>query len=160
MTGTAEMAAKLAAYVADDLLPALDYRGDYSLESLHDVDALIEENSENGQPTPDGVLTGATDRRLVCLGCYVGEVLIRAFGGSWNGEVEENTINGWMHMGIVVGGVIAHPVGKVFKRFRYGSQDSVYGLGVLLAGLTGGEAPSPPKPKKPKKGTGRKRPRG
>src|SRR5262245_45434555 len=50
---------------------------DFSRESLHDVDALIETWRESGATSGDMAET------LFTIGCYVGEVMRFELGGSW-----------------------------------------------------------------------------
>jgi hypothetical protein len=67
---------------------------------------------------------GAT---LFAFGCYVGEVIVRNFGGKWRKE-EETPMRGLGGCFIVLelpNGKICNPVGKVFKRLELGEGESV-----------------------------------
>ena len=62
------------------------YKLDFTLESLKEVDRFFEENSEQGKPTSNGLLSQDLGNRLFSVGSYVGTVLIKNGKGKWNGS--------------------------------------------------------------------------
>jgi tetratricopeptide (TPR) repeat protein len=102
---------------------------DYSIESLAEVDRLLEEHTEGGDVKQGGFFGEDGALWLFACGCYVGEVLRRAYGGFWRGEASkcaEASLR-W------VGGGIIRPIGKVFKRMANGPADNVQALVLGLA---------------------------
>jgi hypothetical protein len=112
---------------------------DFSLAALADVDRLIDEHSQEGAANPGGFLDPAdlsqfppeqrTATRLLYLGCFVGEVLRQEFGGDWQCEGDD-PIDG-LSLAFSNGNIV-RPVGKVFKRFHNGEEDSVAGFGAMV----------------------------
>ena len=70
----AEKCPELVSYGFDGCGPL-----DYSIDSLRRLDAVIDAlRAESVDWTSD-----TADRLVLIYGCYAGEVLVRAFGGSW-----------------------------------------------------------------------------
>lgn len=115
-----ETAAEIAAMVPPFFEENYGVVLDYGVESLRQVDGVIEDlrrdqRFETLQPL------------LFAMGCYVGEVMVRHAGASWRTTAE-------MGMGEVASTPIVirvadgrgcNPVGRVYKRFQNGTGDSL-----------------------------------
>ena len=125
-------ARKAAAWVATALSNS-GYEADFTLESLRRIDDFFEEHSQNGQAVEDGLLAEQLGSRLFALGSYVGEVLIRAYGGQW--QADDNDPNGEINIAVVLPkGTMLWPVQRVMKRFKNGPDDGIYAYGKLANG--------------------------
>jgi len=58
---------------------------------------------------------------LVAIGCYVGEVIRRNFGGKWQ---DTSTVNGFP-IGIKLGSTYLNPVDKIIRRYKEGSEHNL-----------------------------------
>jgi hypothetical protein len=117
---TPDNAAKIAAMVVPFAEQNYQVTLDYGVESLGRVDAILDDlrrdqSFENLQPL------------LFAMGCYVGQVMVRNAGACWRVTEE-------LGMGEVASSPIAirvrdgrgcNPVGKVYKRFQNGPEESV-----------------------------------
>ncbi len=107
------------------------YKADFSVESLKEIDRFFDENSKNGKATPDGLLSKNLGQRMFALGCYVGEVIKRNYGGEW--ITNDNEPNGEIDIQVKLeDSSIILPVHKVMKRFQNGEEDSIYAYGFVL----------------------------
>jgi hypothetical protein len=123
LTPTPANAAQIAAMVVPFVEKNYGLTLDYGAESLRQVDGVLDDlrrdqSFENLQPL------------LFAMGCYVGEVLVRHAGAFWRvteelgmGEVASSPIAIWMPDGRG-----CNPVGKVYKRFQNGPEDSLAGF--------------------------------
>jgi hypothetical protein len=123
ITPTPETAAEIAAlfvpWVAETYGAELDY-GVYSLKQVDGIldDLRKDQKFEDLQPL------------LFSMGCYVGEVLVRRAGGRWR-LAETVGMTAVASSPIVVtlpDGRGCNPVGKVYKRFQNGPEDSIAGF--------------------------------
>ncbi|MBR0751504.1 hypothetical protein JQ604_04850 [Bradyrhizobium jicamae] len=108
------------------------YRADFTLESLKHVDRFFEEQVSNGLPRPGGLLSQELGARLFALGAYVGEVIRRQNGGEWQG----NDSDPQAEINIAVrlnDGTVLWPVQRVMKRFKNGTEDSIWAYGATLS---------------------------
>ena len=106
---------------------------DFSPESLETVDALIESLREEGLTGEDAAET------LFVFGCYLGEVIGRALGGTWLPTPRSALakISPWPMVVVLPGGSAWDTIGKVFRRLELG--DSEYLPAYLAAAQeTGG----------------------
>jgi hypothetical protein len=95
------------------------------------VDRFFDEHSENGKAIPGGLLSEKLGVRIFALGSYVGEVIIRAYGGQW--RADDNDPEGEMNIEVVlVSGGIIWPVQRVMKRFKNGPEDGIFVYGCLV----------------------------
>jgi hypothetical protein len=64
---------------------------------------------------------------LFCLGCYVGEVIVRNIGGQWvrPEDVEMGPYSRFPLVLMMPSGHVWNPIGKTFKRFEMGSSESI-----------------------------------
>lgn len=101
---------------------------DYSPASLEKVDTIILLLNVTGE-TEDKVKD-----LLVTLGCYAGEVIARKHNGTWakpSDVLPANLAPNFPYMMIVVPGErvrMLNPIGKAFKLFENGIEDSIYHL--------------------------------
>ncbi|WP_225102708.1 hypothetical protein [Streptomyces sp. CoH27] len=112
-------------------LDSSGYRADFSPPSLRDVEQFMREHSDVGTPVEGGLLTADLGARLFALGCYVGETLRHALGGSWEADDDDpqGEINIRLHL---PDGAVVWPVQRLMKRFRNGPEDSIVGYGAAL----------------------------
>src|SRR5262245_37184141 len=66
---------------------------DFSIQSLAEIDRLIDEHTRDGKPVAGGYFDpdparSSTGHRLAGLGHYVGEVLRRNYGGHWEVDTD------------------------------------------------------------------------
>lgn len=123
------------------LLCNAGYLADYSLESLAEVDRVIDEYSHDGKAKKGGLLAPEflpadqrTQMRLFSLGCYVGAVLCQLLDGHWEKHPEHPDRPDLWQVKLPSGSAF-FPINKVFKRFNNGEADSLYGFGMVVVGL-------------------------
>lgn len=90
---------------------------DYSVESLEAVDGALGGFHESGDDA------GEMRETLFSFGAYIGEVMCHHGGGQWIVLEEDNPLGPWPVVDL--GGQIANPVGKAFKRVRHGKEDDI-----------------------------------
>jgi hypothetical protein len=123
--------AKKAAAWIGNALTSSGYKADFSLESLREVDRFFDEHSQGGEAVPGGLLSEQLGARMFALGSYVGEVIIRAYGGRW--RADDNDPDGELNVEVVLPrGAVIWPVQRVMKRFRNGPEDGIYVYGRLV----------------------------
>lgn len=118
---TAEHASDLAAICVETAKRVSGLDLDYSPASLDLVDQQMDKFRRDNLHSEDIAST------LFCFGCYVGEVLIKAFGGRWL-PLEESAFRQYGGPPIIVqlsDGSSWNPIGKVFKRIDEGEEDSL-----------------------------------
>lgn len=125
-------AAEIAALVVPFVEQNYGVRLDYSAESLRTLDGIVDDLRRDQR-------FEALQTLLFSMGCYVGEVLVRHAGGRWRSAQD-------VGMGAVGSSPIAvempdgrgcNPVGRVYRRFQKGREDS---LPAFFAAMTGGSA--------------------
>jgi hypothetical protein len=108
------------------------YRADFSLKSLGEIDRFFDEQSRDGQASPGGLLSEQLGSRLFALGSYIGECIIRHYGGAW--RAADSDPEGEVNIQVVLdGGIVIWPIQRVMKRFRNGSEDGLYAYGRFVA---------------------------
>ena len=120
ITPTPESAAEIAALFVPWVEQTYAAKFDYGVYSLKQVDGILDDlrkdqKFEDLQPL------------LFSMGCYVGEVLVRRGRGRWR-LAEEVGMDAVASSPIVVAmpdGRGCNPVGKVYKRFQNGPEDSI-----------------------------------
>lgn len=107
------------------------YRADFSFESLKEIDRFLDEQAPRGRPTPKGLLSESLGARLFALGSYVGEVIRREAGGTWQGDDADprGEINVSLRLN---SGSTIWPVQRVMKRFKEGPEESIYAYGAAV----------------------------
>jgi hypothetical protein len=110
---------------------------DYGPASLRQLDTFIDDLRRDQR-------FEAVQTLLFSMGCYVGEVLVRHAGGRWRTTEE-------LGMGKVASSPIAvempdgrecNPVGRVYKRFQKGREDSLAGFFQAMAGTSAEKPPA------------------
>ncbi|MBQ5332437.1 MAG: hypothetical protein J6K92_04165 [Oscillospiraceae bacterium] len=97
------------------------YNADYSLESMKELDRFFDEQSGEG-----GILSRNRGQIIFAVSSYIGETVIRLYGGKWSGSDEIN-------MSVELNnGTIIFPTQKVMKRYQNGSEDSIYAYVYVL----------------------------
>jgi hypothetical protein len=112
----AEIAGMLIPFVETNYGVALDY----SIQSLGQIDGVIDDlrqdhKFEDLQPL------------LFSVGCYVGEVLVRHAQATWRtpGSVGMASVASSPIVVVMPDGRGCNPVGKTYKRFQNGPEDSL-----------------------------------
>lgn len=129
----AEIAAMAVPFVEQNYGVALDY----SPASLAQLDTIVDDLRRDQR-------FEAVQMLLFSMGCYVGEVLVRHAGGRWRTTQE-------LGMGTVASSPIGvempdgrgcNPVGRVYKRFQRGREDSLPGFFQAMAGTSAEKPPA------------------
>ena len=109
---------------------------DYSAASLRQLDTIVDDLRRDQR-------FEALQTLLFSMGCYVGEVLVRHAGGRWRttqelgmGQVASSPIAVEMPDGRV-----CNPVGRVYRRFQKGREDSLAAFYQALAGTPADDEP-------------------
>src|SRR5438105_2428181 len=87
-TSTASLitdARRMADHIAEALSQS-GYKADFSLDSLREIDRFFDEHSRDGEAMPGGLLSEALGSRIFAIGSYVGECVIKHYGGTWQGD--------------------------------------------------------------------------
>jgi hypothetical protein len=94
----------------------------YSPATLDFVDEFLQRFSDEGISVNDFAET------IFVAGAYVGEVMVKNNGGVWINQQEVQLPPGVSVMPIIIrlpNGTVVDPITKAFKRFHFGSVDSV-----------------------------------
>lgn len=115
-----DQAMRFARDIADTHREASGETLDFSLDSVHLVDALLEEWHEQGLTSDEVAET------LFSFGCYVGEVLRLEAGGQWVAPAQTPRPDrfGWPLV-LSTMGSWWDPIGQVFERLDNGADDSL-----------------------------------
>ncbi len=98
------------------------YKADYSLESMKEIDRFFDEQSSEG-----GIISRNRGQIIFALASYIGETVIRLYGGKWNGSDEVN-------MSVELkNGTVIFPTQRAMKRYQNGSEDSIYAYVFVLS---------------------------
>ena len=109
-----------------EALKSSGYDADFSLKSLKEIDRFFDE-----QNTPGGLLSADVGKRLFAIGAYIGEVLIKQYGGSW--IVDDEDPQGEMNIAVELSnGSLVYPVQKAMKRYSSGAEEGIYDYAVIL----------------------------
>ena len=85
------------------------YNADHSLESMKEIDRFIEDQSGEY-----GIITRIRVQIIYALGCYVGETVIKLYGGEW--ITDDNDPQGEINISVRLGGnVVIFPVQRVIN---------------------------------------------
>lgn len=96
------------------------YNADYTIESMKEIDRFIDEQSGE-----NGIISRNRGKILFSLGCYVGETVIRLYGGKW--YADDNDPKGEINASVKLdSNTVIFPIQRVIKRYQNGSEDSVY----------------------------------
>ncbi|MDE6746328.1 MAG: hypothetical protein K2J72_06775, partial [Oscillospiraceae bacterium] len=94
-----------------------DYKADYTIESLKEIDRFIDEQSGK-----DGMISLGSGEILFSLGCYIGAVVTGLYGGEWITD-DNDTLNEKIKLD---NGTEIFLMQIVLNRYRNGSEDSIY----------------------------------
>ncbi|MEP6754201.1 MAG: hypothetical protein ABJA67_01770 [Chthonomonadales bacterium] len=135
-----------AEMVVQQMRPLSGLPFDYDAESVEWLDGFI-----NRQRTREDLNDAKFNGIVSCAGSYVGECIIRNYGGEWRRDE-----NGW---GVFFNDTnVAYPFNKTSKQFEFGEEDSIYYFYMTIPtlfgegspALEGKESPLNTKPKKPR----------
>jgi hypothetical protein len=121
------------------------YGGDFSPDSLWELDRFLEDHTVGGRARRGGPLADDLGAKLFALGAYLGEVIRRDRGGEWrsSGDDEADEVNAELRL---PDGTQLWPVQRVMKRFQVGAEEGLAAY-ALAAGVPVG-APPAPRPKR------------
>lgn len=103
------------------------YKADYTLDSMKEIDRFIDEQSGEG-----GLISRNRGQILFALGSYVGETVIRLYGGKW--LTDDDDPQGEINVSVELpGGAVIFPAQRVINRYLSGSEDSVYDYVYVLS---------------------------
>ena len=128
ITPSPETAAEIGAMVLPFVQENYGMTLDYGVYSIRQVDGIIDDLRRDHSIEDAQAL-------LFSFGCYVGEVLVRRAKGRWC-TTESLGMTGVASAPIVVrmpDGRGCNPVGKVYKRFQNGPEDSLAGFYQVMA---------------------------
>ena len=113
-----EHASFVAEHFASESRRHFDYDLDFSIESIDLIDKLVGGTTKTEDPGKNEFIYNL----LVHVGCYVGEVMIRSFGGTWQ---DTTSVKGFP-LGIMSTGsdptLYLNSIGKVIKRYEEGKE--------------------------------------
>jgi hypothetical protein len=103
---------------------------DFSPGSLEDVDALIEGLREEGLSGEDAAET------VFILGCYVGQVMVKALRGKWQATPRTALadISPWPMVVVLPAGSAWDAIGKAYKRLELGDTEYIPAYFAAAAG--------------------------
>ena len=102
------------------ILDSSGYKMDYSIESMKEIDRFFDEQSGE-----DGMISQGIVQILVSLASYVGETVVRLYGGKW--DIDDDDPNGYVCATVSLDkGTVVVPMQIVMNRFQKGSEDSIY----------------------------------
>ena len=102
------------------------YKADYTLDSMKEVDRFFDE-----QNTPDGILSKNRGQILFALASYIGETVIKLYGGKW--VIDEDDPNNEVNMAVhTSSGTVLWPAKRCMKRYTNGAEDSIYAYVYIL----------------------------
>lgn len=124
-----------AAQWASENLEASGYQADYSLDSLKDLDRFFETERT-------GLLAEHEDKGIILftLGAYLGQVALKAYGGSW--QADDKDPQAELHVTLVLAnGQAFQPVQACISRYQYAKSQSLHTFVTKL-----GQLAAKPKP--------------
>jgi len=116
-----------------DRLRGSDFRTDFTLSSLYEIDRLFDRDAPDGVARPGGLFSENVGFNLFALGGYVGLTLLRELGGEWVGD--DRDPEGEINISLTLAdGSTVWPVQRIMMRFREGAECSVGDYGSVLGG--------------------------
>lgn len=106
---------------------------DFRPVSLEEVDAQLEQLREEGHTVED------LGEALFAVGCYLGEVMVRALHGRWRATKGSSLdgISPWPMVVALADGSVWDAIGKVFRRFEIGDSEYLPAFFASAAGRLG-----------------------
>lgn len=98
---------------------------DFSINSVE----LLEEIIVSFPQGDSSAMIEKLNEPLVAIGCFVGEVIRRNFGGNW---LDTTAINGFP-IGIKLGKTYLNPVDKIIRRYKEGHEHNLADYVQLVA---------------------------
>ena len=123
--------ARSAAEWVASALSSSGYTMDFSIKSFKEIDRFFEEHAPHGEAKPGGLRSENFGNRMFSIGAYVGEVMCRRTGATWQGDDRDPDAEINIKVRFKRGQII-WPVQKVMKRFDRGPRDSIYDYGMAL----------------------------
>ena len=109
-----------------------NYKLDYSIHSLIEIDRFLEENMKDGRPKRKGRLATNFGAILFSISGYVATTLIKNVPGSIL-ITDDSDPKGELNFSVQFpSGGICWPAQKVFKRVQNGIEDGIYPYGYEL----------------------------
>lgn len=103
------------------------YKADYTLESMKEIDRFIDEQSGE-----NGIISRNRGKIIFSLGCYIGETVIRIYGGKWH--TDDNDPQGEINAAVELeNDTVIFPMQRVIKRYQNGSEDGIYAYVYVLS---------------------------
>lgn len=103
------------------------YKADYTLESMKEIDRFFDEQSGEG-----GIISKGRGRIIFAIGSYIGETVIRLFGGKW--LTDDSDPQGEITAAVQLdNGTVIFPMQRVIKRYQNGSEDGIYAYVYVLS---------------------------
>ncbi len=103
------------------------YKVDFTIDSMKEIDRFFDE-----QNNPNGILANNRGTILFSIGCYIGETIIKNFGGCW--ITDDNDPQGEINMAVkMTDGTVLFPVQRCMKRFMNGAEDGIYAYVYVLS---------------------------
>ena len=121
--------------IADSwIIEAMESDG-YSLNStiasFKEIDRFLDDNTKNGKPKKQSVLAKYTGKIIFALGSYVGQTIIKEFGGTW--QTDDKDPQGEINISVkTIDNSIVWPVHRILKRLQNGQEDSIFVYGISL----------------------------
>lgn len=96
------------------------YKADYSLESMKEIDRFFDEQSGE-----TGRLSKNRGAILFSLASYIGETIIKLYGGEW--ITDDSDPRGEIYISVKLrDGSIIWPALRCLKRYQLGREESIY----------------------------------
>ena len=121
--------------IADSwIIEAMESSG-YSLNStitsFKEIDRFFDDNTKKGKPKRKSVLAKFTGKIVFALGSYIGETIIKQYGGIW--QTDDKDPQGEINISVkMMDDSIIWPVQRVLKRLQNGTEDSIFVYGIGL----------------------------
>lgn len=94
---------------------------------MKEIDRFLDEQSGE-----TGIISRGRGKILFSLGCYVGETIIRLYGGKWH--TDDNDPQGEINASVELeNGTVIFPIQRVIKRYQNGSEDGIYAYVYVLS---------------------------
>jgi len=108
------------------------YKVDMNIASLKELDRFFNEHMDDdlNKPKQGGLLSEKMGQRLFAIGSFIGEVIIKEYGGEW--ITNDNDKQGEINITVKLpNGSILMPVIRVMKRCKEGLENDIYNYVVI-----------------------------
>lgn len=120
-----------------EALNSSGYTVDMSIDSLKEVDRFFDEQMDDSVHSPirGGLLSKKMGQRLFAIGSFIGEVIIKEYGGKW--ITDDNDKYGEINIAVKTSnGSIIWPVQRVMKRCKEGRENDIYNYAMSIGSNT------------------------